>query len=559
LTRRAEPRSTGRREGLTLLALYGLPLFLAVLLGGELRGFPFQQYQLSDGAYYLRWAADLANGTGFGPQPYFVNPLYLYFLALMAKLSLSGTEAIRVLQMLLGALVYPLVYLLGKRCFDRTTGLIAWGLALGYGPLLLAPQEIASTWLEALFAVLVPLVLAGSLSTGRLAAAGLLCGAAVLNRPNLLPFLLCVPFLIRSWSTGPLPVTIPPVPVSVPPLALVVRRAAVFLVVAALVILPVTVRNFVAGNDLVLVTSHGGINFFIGNSPGARGTFYAPPGFHEDPISINSRDARRLASEEAGTPLTPSQASRHWFHRGISWIAGNPGDAASLYLKKLLLFSHAYEVPLNTTYALFREQAPLLVFLIVPFPLLLIAAVPTLLAPATRRDLLPISLLLLVQAAGVLLFFVSSRYRLPLVPLLAVPAAATLRRIAGRLSRKTTAGLAGGTLLALAVGALCVPTPLTRDIDLDSRASSFESLGIYLFDAGRLGEAEVELRSAIALRPRIHAPHWYLARILDRRGDYAGAAGYWRRAAELYGPDTTWGAEAARKAGRPSNQTPSPP
>jgi len=328
------------------------------------------------------------------------------------------------------------------------------------------------------------------------------------------------------------------------------RRSAVFFVTAALVILPVTVRNLVAGNDLVLVTSHGGINFFIGNSPGARGTFYAPPGFHEDPISINSRDAQRIASEKAGTPLTPSQASRHWFDRGLSWITGNPGAAASLYLKKLLLFSHAYEVPLNTTYALFREQAPLLAFLIVPFPLLLFAAVPTLLAPATRRDLLPISLLLLVQAAGVLLFFVSSRYRLPLVPLLAIPAAATLRRIAGLVGRKTPAGLAGGTALALVVGALCIPTPLTRDIDLDSRASSFESLGIYLFDAGRYEEAEVELRSAIALRPRIHAPHWYLARILDRRGDYAGAAGYWRRAAELYGPDTTWGAEAARKAGR---------
>jgi tetratricopeptide (TPR) repeat protein len=441
--------------------------------------------------------------------------------------------------MALGALVYPLVYLLGKRTFDSRTGLIAWGLALGYGPLLLAPQEIAGTWIEALFAVLIPLVLSSPLSSRRLAVAGLLGGAAVLSRPNLLPYLFLAPVVVWAGSAST-----PERP------AAIARRSAVFLLAAAVAILPVTVRNLVAGNDLVLVTSHGGINFFIGNSPGARGTFYAPPGFHEDPISINSRDAQAIASAEEGRTLSPSQASRHWFGRGLGWIAGNPADAAKLYFNKLLLLAHAYEVPLNSTYSLFREHARLLALLAVPFPLLLLAGAPALLAPAQWRRLLPISLLLLVQAAGVLGFFVSSRYRLPMAPLLAVPAAATPVALAALFRRNRFAGIAGASSLALAVALLCIPTALTSDIDLDSRASSFESLGIHLYDAGRHGEAEAELRRAIALRPAIRAPHWYLARILEKRGDFAGAAGFWRRAAELYGPDTTWGAEAARKAGR---------
>lgn len=539
------PHERSRRGGITLLALYLVPLLLAAALARELRDFPFQQYQLSDGSYFLGWARDLASGKGFGPQPYFVNPLYLFFLALLAKLGLPGEAAARVVQIALGSLVFPLVYALGARLFDPRTGLVAWALALGYGPLLLAPQEISSAWLEALLAVTVALVLTAPPTAARLAGAGVLCGAAVLNRPNLLPFLALVPLI--AWA-------------GLPPgdgrRAAVLRGSAAFALAAALVILPVTVRNLVAGGDLVLIASHGGINFFIGNSPAARGTFYAPPGFHEDPISVNARDAQRVASAEAGRELTPSEASRHWFRRGIAWLAGNPGAAARLYLRKLLLIAHAYEVPLNSTYALFREHAGLLPLLAVPFPLLLVAGAPALIAGGSRRRLLPVSLLLLVQAAGVLAFFVSSRYRLPMAALLAVPAAATLVGLAGLVRARRAAGVAGLVALALAAGVLCAPTALTRDIDLDSRASSFESLGIHLYDTGHPVEAETELLRAIELRPAIRAPHWYLARILDKRGDYAGAARHWRRAAELYGPDTTWGAEAARNAARSGGAAP---
>ena len=46
---------------------------------------------------------------------------------------------------------------------------------------------------------------------------------------------------------------------------------------AGLAVFPVTLRNYVIGDDLVLVSAQGGANFYIGNGPDARGTRRKPP------------------------------------------------------------------------------------------------------------------------------------------------------------------------------------------------------------------------------------------------------------------------------------------
>ncbi len=50
----------------------------------------------------------------------------------------------------------------------------------------------------------------------------------------------------------------------------------VLLVAGVLTIAPVTLRNYVASGEAVLVSDAGGFNFYIGNGPGANGTFRIP-------------------------------------------------------------------------------------------------------------------------------------------------------------------------------------------------------------------------------------------------------------------------------------------
>ena len=47
---------------------------------------------------------------------------------------------------------------------------------------------------------------------------------------------------------------------------------------ASLVIAPVTLRNYLIGDDLVLISSNGGINFYLGNNANYEETIRIPPG-----------------------------------------------------------------------------------------------------------------------------------------------------------------------------------------------------------------------------------------------------------------------------------------
>ena len=48
---------------------------------------------------------------------------------------------------------------------------------------------------------------------------------------------------------------------------------------ALLVIAPVTLRNYVKGNDLVLSAANAGITFYSSNNPRATGQYMDPPGW----------------------------------------------------------------------------------------------------------------------------------------------------------------------------------------------------------------------------------------------------------------------------------------
>ena len=95
----------------------------------------------------------------------------------------------------------------------------------------------------------------------------------------------------------------------------------------ALALSPVAIRNRAVTGEWILVSSHGGLNFLIGNHAEATGGYAAPPGVTPT-IAGQSADTRRVAEAAAGRPLTDAEVSDHFYREGWRFIRAHPGAAA---------------------------------------------------------------------------------------------------------------------------------------------------------------------------------------------------------------------------------------
>jgi uncharacterized membrane protein len=263
---------------------------------------------------------------------------------------------------------------------------------------------------------------------------------------------------------------------------------------------------------------------------------------------LNDADARRVAEAAAGRVLKPSEVSSYWYGRGFAFLREEPGKALLLYARKLLLLAHSYEVPTNSDIDLFRERSRVLGILRIPFSLLLLAGLAGLALSARgwRRQALYYPLLAAVLLTP-LIFFAAFRLRLPAAALLAPPAGYALDRLVTLGRERPWRALAAALPVLAAAFLLSLPWPLIREISGNSRAAFHEFLGVRLFEEGRVAEAEGALREAALLRPLLPNPHWYLARVLEARGDREGALAEWKQAAVAFGPQSEWGRKAGER------------
>ena len=188
----------------------------------------------------------------------FHPPLYLYFVG--ASFTLFGTlEAVKYAQCLAGALLVPALGLLGRRVFGERAALLAAGIAAFYPELVWFASHF---WAETLFTVLLwwaleRLVAADARgSTGAALASGLLWGLAILTRETVLYFL-PVAALWLAWRRGG-----------------GARRAAGLVAVAAFVVLPWTLRNWLVFDAFVPVSTSGALNLWQGNTRLSRQEVY---------------------------------------------------------------------------------------------------------------------------------------------------------------------------------------------------------------------------------------------------------------------------------------------
>ncbi len=186
-----------------------------------------------------------------------------------------------------------------------------------------------------------------------------------------------------------------------------ILSGAVFTAGCLIAVLPVTIRNYVVGDDLVLISSQGGVNLYIGNNPRADGFNVVLPGTRPH-WRDTYLDQKAIAERAEGRALKPSEVSSYYVKQTWKFVGDSPGTALGLMLSKLKLFWNGYEFANNKDiYDYTGRYTPVVRCLPLGFgavgPLGLLGVV---LYWPRRAELFPLWGFVVVYMVGVALFFV---------------------------------------------------------------------------------------------------------------------------------------------------------
>lgn len=468
---------------------------------------PYYNTPPLDSEYYDQWAQRVASGHGYGPMPFYMAPLYPYFLALIYKLAGHSFPIAYSVQEALGILNLLLVYFLGRRLFGHVPGLIAMALLTLYAPLVYLESKLLTETLGITLSLISLLLLVRALerpNAVRYLAAGVVLGIGALCRPPSLMFIALVLgwLLLRRKSlqeNGFRPV-----------------YALVLLIGVALAIMPVTVRNYVVGKGFALIGTNTGIVFAQANNPYANGISMPMPGF-TTAIITQQDEEMRLAAKALGHPVTPFESSAYWLDYGLKFIRENPGQFALLTGKKLIWSLHNREAGCSYNVNFEREFVPILHLLIVPFAALSGFAMygfargrRTRFGPETEL----LGLQILSVFLGLIIFSVSSRYRVPMIPALAIFAGFGILQVVEHLRNREFARTAVAAIwIAPMFLVSLVPYPIPPIMP-----SEPGNLGVAYMAAGDMNNAVKFLEKAVEMNPDSSLAHLNMGLALSRLG-----------------------------------------
>jgi 4-amino-4-deoxy-L-arabinose transferase-like glycosyltransferase len=459
---RAEPDPIARPTVLACAAAFLAVAVVHVFVWWQYRSDPFASTYVSDALSYHQWASRLAE-QGLRTEPVFhQSPLFPVLLGAVYALAPEAGRAaasIGVQALLLSAAVACLVPL-GRLWFGQLpAGVAAAALALLHGPFVFYAMKLLPVPLALATQAAGLLALAWVLRRRRATlalVAGATWGLACLARSEMLCF---VPFAVAAVAHRR--------PTANESSGRRLMLAGAYLVGLLLAVAPVAVHNLRQG-DFVVVASAGGENLFVGNQRGAEGG-HTP--LHDQAVHIFAQRmlAQRVAEEEEGRSLRPSEVSAYWRTRAFDEIAADPAGWLVLEAKKLRRLLHPGDPTDIYSYALERDRylPALHVLAVTPWTLLLLGGVGEGLAlRRTAHGAWPLVALAGVHVVVLLVFFVDTRLRLPLLfalcPLAGHAVAEAVRRWRSGTDRRPIAGVACLVLLALLVGFVAT-RPTARD------------------------------------------------------------------------------------------------
>ncbi len=345
-------------------------------------------------------ADEPAPGTGqrFGRAPGY--PVLLAALGVTAPVD-HAPRRVQIAQAFVGAIGVWLIAAIARRAAGERAALAAAATAAVYPPLVAIPAYVFSETLFSTLALTAAYVLqtgdsrpvSGSRGTVPFPTTALVWGAgmtaaACLTRPTMLLFLPLAAIWIGRRSGF--------------------ARAAVFVAIVIACILPWTIRNHRAYGRWIAIASEGGVTFWTGNHPLARG---------DGDLAANP-DLKRaeLVFRQAHPGLTPEELEPVYYRDALAWMRANPRAWLALVARKAFYTI----VPAGPSYALhsarYRIASAAPYLLLLPFA----AAGAWRWRTATRAgtDAASPAPLWLMAAGTVLaglIFFPQERFRLPVI------------------------------------------------------------------------------------------------------------------------------------------------
>ena len=518
-----------RRIAFAPLAIAGVALAVQAVYLADGGKDPTFNLPIVDAATYHTAASRFASGGPLSADAFWQPPLFPLALGCIYRVAGQSIPVAKIVLGFIGALSCVIVWSLASRVFTSRVGVIAALILALYRPFVFFNTQLLPTSL-AIFLDLLALTLwircMDQSRWYRWLLFGLVVGTATITVPNSAVLLV----LAVIWS-----------------IAAAVRQSRWKPALAACVLattgtaLPigaVTWHNYVASHEWVLISTNGGINFYIGNNPRADETIAIRPGEYW----------RRLARESLSDDVqTRADQSRFFFKKALSYAADQPVDFLRGLGRKALQLINAREIPRNVDPYAYREFSGLLSVLMwrlgpfgFPFGLLApLAVVGVVVSVAESRETLKARLALigfiLAYGASVVLFFVSSRHRLPIMPAVVIFSAAGLVWLWEQMGRQRgTLGQRGlhpkrrrvayAAATAFVVTAVVVNLPVAAPTDhVDFEAELRLCVGDAYARQGRLDIAEQYLRDALLIAPNSANAHNKLAHVLARRGEFAEA------------------------------------
>lgn len=254
----------------------------------------------SDASDYNQLALNVINQHQYGfdshPTSY-RPPLYPCLLALMYLLPGNDMATVFFLQAVFGALAVLLIFKLGQLVAGQKVGLVAAAVvACDPHLIILSGMLLTETLFTLLLVAALFATLVGFTSTQKrwLVVAGVVWGLCSLTRPEGLLYLTVVLALgIYRYRNKIMPY---------------ILRSALVLGLTLATIAPWTIRNAIVQNEVVLLTTSGGVNFWMGNHPASKGGYYFP----------------ETGNPLADTALSEVARDRLGYEQGFGFIVSHP-------------------------------------------------------------------------------------------------------------------------------------------------------------------------------------------------------------------------------------------
>jgi 4-amino-4-deoxy-L-arabinose transferase-like glycosyltransferase len=357
---------------------------------------PWQQWFILDSAYYHQLGSSIAQGHLIAPTAHFLSPLYCYFVGLVYAVFGVDLDAVRLAQCVLGSFSCVLLYWIGRQAFSEIVGILSglclamYGLHIYYTEIIL--PTVLVVFLNLTFLLLLSIT-PSKLTPARAAGAGVILGLAALAKANSL-LLVGVTIAVLWWQHRKAGY------------GRFLRLGIPLVAGAFLAIMPVTVHNYVASGEFVLITTTAGRNLLKGNGPQADGAHT-----HLDPALAG--DQIKFYLDGDVKPDHAARQSREMVRFTLNFMAGQPIASAKLLAKKALLFLNERELFIRDNFYFAKRYSNLLSLPLPGFALVGALGLAGALWGLRRwESAAHVYAMFLVQIVSYTLVFVLARYRL---------------------------------------------------------------------------------------------------------------------------------------------------